>query len=297
VSPRDIAVLYRANFQSRSIEEQFLYSGLPYQVLGTKFFDRKEIKDVLSYLRAALNPQSVVDMTRAVSAPNRGIGKMTLTKMLDGTEESLGPALQDKVRLFRNILTEIKYRAHNNKPSETLAHIIKASGMEKKYKDGTEEEKERLENLKELVSLATKYDLMEPMEGIEHILQDAALATDQDELVEDTNAVKLMTVHASKGLEFDYVFVTGLEEGLFPHEKMGDGDIDDEEERRLFYVAITRAGKKLYLTYATTRTIYGQQQVNLPSRFLNDLNPSYIEDARDTEASGGGSGKVDLIDF
>lgn len=300
VSPRDIAVLYRANFQSRAIEEQFLYSGIPYQVLGTKFFDRKEVKDVLSYLRAALNPQSTVDMTRAVSAPNRGIGKMTLTKMLDGTEESLGPAIQDKVRKFRNILTEIKQVAHTQKPSETFTHIIKASGMEQKYREGTDEDKERLENLRELVSLATKYDAVEPIEGIEHILQDAALATDQDELAEDNNAVKLMTVHSSKGLEFDYVFVTGLEEGLFPHEKMGDDEVDDEEERRLFYVAITRAGKKLYLTHAMTRTIYGKEQTNIPSHFLNDLDPSYVEDARavqDGYNNGEVSGTVDLIDF
>ncbi len=295
-SPRDIAVLYRANFQSRGIEEQFLRAGVPYQVLGTKFFDRKEVKDVLSYLRAALNPQSVVDMTRAVSTPSRGIGKMTLTKMLDGTEESLSPSLQEKVRKFKNTLTEIRQVASTKKPSETFVHIIKSSGMEAKYKDGTEEERERLENLKELVTLASKYDGLVPIEGIEHILQDAALATDQDELEEDNNAVKLMTVHASKGLEFDYVFVTGLEEGLFPHEKMGDENVDDEEERRLFYVAITRAGKKLYLSYAASRTIYGRKQVNIPSHFLSDLDPSYIEDARGSDGDSD-NGKVDLIDF
>ncbi len=299
VAPRDIAVLYRANFQSRGLEERFLYSGVPYQVLGTKFFDRKEVKDVLSYLKAALNPKSTVDMARAVASPPRGIGKMTLTKMLSGEEHTLGPALQEKARKFNNLLTEIKHVALSSKPSETFTHIIKASGMESKYKNGTEEERERLENLKELVTLATKYDALEPQEGIEHILQDAALATDQDELEEDNNAVKLMTVHASKGLEFDYVFVTGLEEGLFPHEKMGDSaDIDEEEERRLFYVAITRAGQKLYLTHATTRTIYGKEQVNMPSQFLNDLDPSYLEDARATLTGedGGAGGESDKVD-
>ncbi len=301
VAPRDMAVLYRANFQSRALEEHFLYAGVPYQVLGTKFFDRKEVKDVLSYLRAALNPRSTVDLARAVSSPSRGIGKMTLTKMLDGTEHTLGPALQEKVRKFKNLLTEVRQVAATKKPSEAFTHIIKASGMESKYKSGTEEERERLENLKELVTLATKYDNLEPIEGIEHILQDAALATDQDELEEDNNAVKLMTVHASKGLEFDYVFVTGLEEGLFPHAKMGDDEVDDEEERRLFYVAITRAGSKLYLTHAMSRTIYGSEQANIPSQFFNDLSPSYIEDARAALVGDGGAGesngKVDLIDF
>ena len=299
VSPRDIAVLYRANFQSRALEERFLYSGTPYQVLGTKFFDRKEVKDVLSYLHAALNEQSTVDMARAVSTPSRGIGKMTLTKMLEGKELELGPALQEKVRKFRNLLTDIRQVALTKRPSETLVHIIKTSGMDAKYKSGTEEERERLENLKELVTLATKYDSLEPQEGIEHILQDAALATDQDELEEDNNAVKLMTVHASKGLEFDYVFVTGLEEGLFPHEKLGSGDdIDEEEERRLFYVAITRAGRKLYLSHATTRTIYGSEQTNVPSQFLNDLDPAYLEDARQVDPNTLEQGvRVDLIDF
>ncbi len=299
IQPRDIAILYRANFQSRGLEEQFLYSNIPYQVLGTKFFERKEIKDVLSYLRASLNPLSTIDLTRAVSTPSRGIGKMTLIKMLEGKEEQLSPSLQEKVRKFKNILTGIKHTAFTSKPSETIMHIIKASGMEAKYKNGTEEEKERLENLKELVTLATKYDTLEPQEGIEYILQDASLATYQDELEEDNNAVKLMTVHASKGLEFDYVFITGLEEGLFPHQKMGnDNDIDEEEERRLFYVAITRAGKKLYLTHASTRTIYGSEQVNIPSQFLNDLNPDYIEDARDQlHSATNSSNKVDLIDF
>lgn len=301
---RDIAVLYRANFQSRALEEQFLYSGVPHQVLGTKFFDRKEVKDILSYLRAALNPNSTVDITRAVSAPPRGIGKMTLTKMLDGTVNTLRPASQKKVNDFKLLLRNIKQVAATKKPSETFTYIIKSSGLEQKLKDGTQEDKERLENLKELASLATKYDALESMEGIEHILQDAALATDQDDLAEDNNAVKLMTVHASKGLEFDYVFVTGLEEGLFPHEAMSsDEDRDDEEERRLFYVAITRAGQKLYLTHTATRTIYGSEQVNIPSRFLNDLDPSYLEDARTArqglavDEDGDNTGKVDLIDF
>jgi DNA helicase-2/ATP-dependent DNA helicase PcrA len=269
-------------------------------VLGTKFFDRKEVKDVLSYLRASLNPKSVVDITRAVSTPSRGIGKMTITKILDGEEHTLGPALQEKVRKFKNLLIEINQRAGTHKPSEVMTYIIQASGMEKKYKEGTEDEKERLENLRELVTLASKYDAFDPLEGVEHILQDAALATDQDELEEDNNAVKLMTVHASKGLEFDYVFVTGLEEGLFPHERMGNGEVDEEEERRLFYVAITRAGKKLYLTHAMTRTIYGKEQSNIPSQFFNDLNPEYTQDARAIQGGydgESGGGKVDLIDF
>lgn len=295
VSPRSIAVLYRANFQSRALEQRFYAADIPYQVLGTKFFDRKEVKDVLSYLRAALNPKSAVDVARAVAAPPRGIGKVTLTKMLDGTVVSA-----PKVDEFYTLLREIAASAVHKTPSETLIFIIKKSGLEGKLKEGTDEDRERLENLRELVSYATLYDAEEGIVGIEHLLEQVALATDQDEMEEDANKVRLMTVHASKGLEFDYVFVTGLEEGLFPHERMGGEDtVDDEEERRLFYVAITRAAKKLYLSYAGTRTIYGSQQVNVPSRFLDDLDPVYLENARsgpgDSWSTSGG--KVDLIDF
>lgn len=292
VSPRDIAVLYRANFQSRALEQRFYGAGIPYQVLGTKFFDRKEVKDVLSWLRAALNPNSAVDIARAVAAPPRGIGKTTLTKMLDSAV-----AGNQKVDDFYTLLREIAATAAHKTPSETIIHIIKKSGLEQKLKEGTEEDKERLENLRELVSYATMYDAEPGMPGIEHLLEHVALATDQDEMEEDNDKVRLMTVHASKGLEFEYVFVTGLEEGLFPHERMGGNEkVDEEEERRLFYVAITRAGKKLYLTYAHTRTIYGSQQMNAPSHFLEDLDPSYLENAHRDEHTTT-PGKVDLIDF
>jgi DNA helicase-2/ATP-dependent DNA helicase PcrA len=142
--------------------------------------------------------------------------------------------------------------------------------------DGLEGE-ERLENVKELVTLATKYDAMEQMHGIEKMLEEAALASDQDEIKEEQNAVKLMTIHAAKGLEFNHVFITGLEQGLFPHERMGDKKDDDEEERRLFYVALTRARTQLYLSCASIRTIFGQKQVGVPSEFISDISTDLIE--------------------
>ncbi len=300
VCPSEIAVLYRANFQSRSLEESFFHSKIPYQVLGTKFFDRKEIKDVLSYVRAALNPSCFGDIARIVATPPRGIGKQTLAHMIDGTLDKLSQAAQKKVEDFKKLLAEIKNMAENLKVSEALRFTIRASGLEAKLKNGTEEDKERYENMQELVTLATKYDSLTRGEGIEKMIEDAALATDQDELEENTNSVKLMTVHAAKGLEFDYVFIVGLEEGLFPHERLEDETHDEEEERRLFYVALTRARKKIFLSHTFVRTIYGKQQVNVPSQFISDINSEHTEESNSGAKNlphSRGMSLMDDIDF
>ncbi len=299
VPAREIAVLYRANFQSRALEEAFLYSGTPYQVLGTKFFDRKEVKDTLSYIRAALNTENRVDVTRIIATPPRGIGKVTLTKMLEGKDSELTGATAKKVQEFRTLLAHISEYALTHKVSETIKMVVKESGLEKLYMNSGEDGLERLENVKELASLATKYDALEHGEGIEKLLEDAALATDQDSLEKNENAVKLMTVHAAKGLEFDYVFVTGLEEGLFPHERLGEEKEDDEEERRLFYVALTRARKQVFLTHALVRTIFGSQTIQTPSQFIEDIDENllHFEQSEYSRWRGENEGKVDLIDF
>lgn len=297
VEPRDIAVLYRANFQSRALEQAFMYAGVPYQVLGTRFFDRAEVKDVLSYIRAGLNPDAHGDIARISSTPPRGIGKMTLATMLEGRESELNPALQKKVADFRSVLAAIGKAALTERPSEAIRFAVQKSGLEEKLRNGTEEDRERLENIKELATLASKYDELPPEEGIERLLEDASLATDQDSLEKDHNAVKLMTVHASKGLEFDYVCIVGLEEGLFPHERMGDsGDVDEEEERRLFYVALTRARKKVLLTHAVIRTIYGSQSIQTASQFIDDIDDEHLE-RLDGGYSAPAEDSVDLIDF
>jgi len=277
-SPSSIAVLYRTNFQSRVLEEAFLNFGVPYQLLGTKFFERKEVKDVLSFLRLSLNQSSTGDLARVVNVPARGIGKVTMLKMIEGKE--ITGAAKEKVERFWQMLQDIADHARTEKVSETLRFIIKRTGMEADYKkNGTEEDLERLENLQELVSLATQYDELNAEEGVEALIENAALQSDQDELKskEEKDAVRLMTVHAAKGLEFPYVFIAGMEEGLFPHERLDDKGIDHEEERRLFYVALTRAEKKVFLTYAHMRTIYGSARVNVPSSFLNDISDEYIE--------------------
>lgn len=295
---REIAVLYRANFQSRVLEEAFLNKNIPYQVLGVKFFERKEVKDVLSFIKASLNRESTNDMVRIVNVPPRGIGKATMLKVITGQENTLGPSLKNKVAQFLHLLEKIKAVALKDTPSALIKYIIQETGMETVYRNGGPEEQEKLENLRELVSVASQYDALPTGEAIEKLLENAALATDQDELEKDHPAVKLMTVHASKGLEFDYVFIAGLEEDLFPHQRMGEenkSESQSEEERRLFYVAITRARKKVFLSYAQLRTIYGAQKVNTPSGFISDIGDEHIESKGDEEAPRGV--KAIFIDF
>lgn len=296
--PREIAVLYRANFQSRTLEEAFLRKEIPYQVLGVKFFERKEIKDILSFIKASLNRESINDLVRIINVPPRGIGKTTILKVIAGQENTLGPSLRIKVSQFLDLLERIKDVAIKQSPSQLIKYIIRETGIEMAYRKGTGEEQEKLENIRELVSVATQYDALPTGEAIEKLLENAALATDQDELEKDNNAVRLMTVHASKGLEFDYVFITGLEEDLFPHQRLGEAEVSQseaEEERRLFYVALTRARKKVFLSYALLRTIYGAQKVNTPSNFISDIGDEHITSTGDTEKPRGI--KAIFIDF
>ncbi|MBY0309702.1 UvrD-helicase domain-containing protein [Patescibacteria group bacterium] len=279
-APSEVAVLYRTNFQSRSLEEAFLRNNIPYQLLGTKFFERREVKDILSYLRLALNPDSQSDLARVVNEPARGIGKVTLLKLIEGKRSELSGKVREKVDEFYAIMTSITEAASISTPSDLIKFIMKRSGYEAMLKEqGTEEDLERLENLRELVSVATRYDDLAPEDAVTALLERAALESDQDELKnrDEQDAVRLMTIHAAKGLEFSQVFISGLEEGLFPHERLDDARIDHEEERRLFYVALTRAKHKLHLTYAHLRTIYGTQRVNVPSSFLNDISSTHIE--------------------
>jgi DNA helicase-2/ATP-dependent DNA helicase PcrA len=287
-----IAVLYRANFQSRALEEAMLRYNIPYQVLGVKFFERREIKDTLTYLRAALNPDNLSDIKRIINFPTRGIGKVTLIKIFSGQKENLPIKMQIKINNFYDILEEIKEKIKTTKTSDVIKFVVKKSGIEMELNSGGEEDIERLENIRELATLALKYDNLENGAGVEKLLEDASLASDQDSLMinqekkkeKEINAIKLMTVHASKGLEFKYVFVTGLEDGLFPHERQNEEGIDREEERRLFYVAITRAKEKLFLSFANFRTIFGSRNINAPSEFISDIPADLLE--KEGEDSG-----------
>ena len=281
VPANEIAVLYRENSQSRVLEEAFLHAGLPYRVLGTRFFERKEVKDVLSYLRAGLNPKSKSDLARIVGVPPRGIGKVTLEKMFVG--EVLGGA-GAKVWAFQNTLAKIREAINVLPASEAVRFCIETSGIQKMFDAKTEEGRERLGNIRELANLAAKYENDEPPSGIEKLLEEVALQSEQDELdiAKDKGGVSLMTVHASKGLEFDAVFVVGMEQGLFPSLR-NDADRDPEEERRLFYVALTRARKHLFLSYAHERTKYGSREGAVPSEFLSDIDSRLMRHATDAE--------------
>ena len=297
--PKDFAVLYRANFQSRAAEEALLRADIPYQVLGTKFFERKEVKDTLSFIRAAVY-ETNADLARIANVPARGIGKVTLLKILAGKESELTGATREKVLQLRSLLARIHDAAAKCTPSELVRFVITQSGMESQFLQDKLEGPERLENLKELVSLASRYDQHEQvtegfahagleapvLSNIEAFLESAALASDQDELKDEANAVRLMTVHASKGLEFPVVFITGLEEGLFPYERdpstssgQGGAENEKEEERRLCYVAITRAQHKVYLSYASYRTVFGSKNATIPSQFLSDIPDELLEAA------------------
>ena len=289
--PEDIAVLFRTNFQSRALEEGFLRAGVPYKLIGTKFFARKEVKDALAWMRLALDPSREVDKLRAAASPARGIGKVTLGKLAAGQRAQLRTGELAKVEAFEAVIDELAQAADILTPSEFVKLVVEKSGMRRAMVDeGNADDRERFENVEELASVAARHDAMLGKEGIAAFLAEAALASDQDELdrpqgvtsrrgdtLRAQGGVTLMTVHAAKGLEFGTVFVSGMEEGLFPHQGMGnDSDRDEEEERRLFYVAMTRAKDRLFLTLARVRKIYGSDFSSVPSSFLADIDSSLM---------------------
>lgn len=293
VDPEEIAVLYRTNFQSRALEDAFLTQNLPYHLVGTRFFDRKEVRYALSYIRLALNQDSVSDLRRIINTPRRGIGKKTLERILTGRKDEISARRKERIDAFWNIISQIEAATKTKNPSEVVKITLEQSGLLTTLKeDGGEEAKERIANLKELVSLATRYDSTE--EGIQKFIENAALMSDQDSLRSGNSGVRLMTIHAAKGLEFEYVFITGLEQGLFPQDKEGATAEEKEEERRLMYVALTRAKERAFLSYAETRRIYGSKTVNLPSEFLDDIPDSLLEHDRDLSST---EDTIELLDI
>ena len=288
--PEDIAILFRTNFQSRALEEGLLHANVPYKLLGTHFFARKEVKDALSWMRLAMDPSREVDMIRAIQSPPRGIGKVLIGKLAQyqirfgtglaaGQRDMLRAGELAKVEQFERVIEELASATETLRPSEFVKLIVEKSGMRRVlFDEGNEEDRERFENVEELASVAARHDDVIGKEGIALFIAEAALASDQDELDQgEKKGVTLMTVHAAKGLEFGTVFVSGMEEGLFPHQAMGnDTHRDEEEERRLFYVAMTRAKERLILTLARVRKIYGSDTYAEPSSFLSDIDNSLI---------------------
>jgi len=280
VPAEEFAVLYRANFQSRALEEAFLSAGLPYTVVGTRFFDRAEIKDVLAYVKCALNPSDQASFARATATPRRGLGEKTLLQYF--TQSIAG----EKIRAFLALLENIRQALTSQPLPTALQHLVRVSGYEEILKQTGEEGTERLENIRELVNLAGKYKNLPTEEALEQFLTEAGLVSDQDALMHEDNkkrGVRLMTVHAAKGLEFRHVFVVGLEQDLFPHKResldFARDESSDSEERRLFYVALTRAKEKLHLSYCQVRQVYGEQRIGVPSEYISDIDPELIEQA------------------
>ncbi|MDP3956039.1 MAG: 3'-5' exonuclease [bacterium] len=287
--PSDIAILYRANHQSRAFEETLLRAGINYQLVGVRFYERKEVKDVLAYLRLAMNEGDVMSILRVINTPKRGLGTKAQELITAGKAGELPAKARKAFNEFSSFITTLRSQLTEIKPSEIVASIIENTGLRKELE--AQNEDERLENLQELVSLAARYDALAIGEGIALMLEHASLMSDQDELGADNEGgVRLMTVHSAKGLEFETVYIAGLEQGLFPSERAtkssGDSQIQSEEERRLCYVAITRAKQKLTLSYAGMRTVFGSTEARMPSEFLADI-PKHLSDFQSgTGASG-----------
>ncbi len=279
IPPEEIAVLFRANFQSRVLEEAFLLASVPYRVIGTRFFERAEVKDILSYIRASINRDGLADIKRSINNPKRGIGDSSIAKIFAGMGSDIPAKAKKSYEEYIRILDKILMATESQQPSEIVRYVLEVTGLREEYESEGEQGIERVENVGELATIASIYDTLPHPDGLLKFLEDAALRSDQDEVNEKNNGVRLITAHASKGLEFRIVFIVGMEEGLFPHERsLKAQKIEDaEEERRLFYVALTRAKEKIFISHASQRTLFGQRNIAIPSQFLYDIPEDLIE--------------------
>jgi len=284
VEYKDIAILYRTNAQSRLFEETFITDQIPYHIVGgVGFYNRKEIKDVLAYLRLIYNDKDDISLLRVINVPKRGIGNKTVENLIKKAEEehkSLYEAITSGKELaFKELIEDFKKLQNSMSLTELVEAILENTGIRREYKeDKTLESDNRLENLEEFKSITKSYEDRNGEVSLDDFLLEVSLMTDVHENdTEVDNAVSLLTVHAVKGLEFDYVFVVGLENGLFPHMNSLEKDSDIEEERRLCYVAVTRAKIKLYLVNAQMRIQFGQDMSNPESIFIKEINEDLIE--------------------
>jgi DNA helicase-2/ATP-dependent DNA helicase PcrA len=306
----DIAVFYRTNAQSRVVEEVFMKAGIPYRVVGgVRFYERREIKDVLAYLRAIVNPQDAVSMRRIINTPKRGIGDQTVAA-LEGFAREEGITLLEAcrrvdeiavlssralgaVRGFVDVMERLRAgMGQDARPSR----VVEAAFMETGYyaeldAERTVEAESRKENLRELIGVGAEFEARFPDAGLPEFLEQIALVTEQDEYDEAASTVTLMTLHNAKGLEFEVVFIAGMEDGVFPHFRSMTDAEELEEERRLAYVGITRARKRLYLAHSWSRSLFGASSYNPPSRFLNEIPSELIEELK----QGDGHGQPDPV--
>jgi DNA helicase-2/ATP-dependent DNA helicase PcrA len=309
----DIAVMYRTNAQSRAIEEAFLRYGIRYQLVGgTRFYQRREVKDALAYLRILRNDTDQVSFERILNVPARGIGEKSLDELrveaaggrtivpegaadpaapeptywgailaaAEGRLESLGGRARTALGGFATLVSRLRTRIGVLSLPELLDAVLEESGYRAMLADGSEEGEERWANLLELRSVTTRYDDLSPDDALDRFLEETALVADQDSYEVGADAVTLITLHAAKGLEFPVVFIGGLEEGVFPHSRSLDDEKQLEEERRLAYVGITRAKRRLFLSHAARRATWGQGNLSVPSRFLFESPPALMSGPR-----------------
>ena len=297
----DVAAFYRTNAQSRAVEEELVHQGIPYRVVGgTRFYDRKEVRDLLAYLRLIANPDDEISFRRIVNVPKRGIGQTSVLRlaaaatsegtqigrMLERAEEAglSGKALKGAKELSA-LLSELRAAAAEVPPGELVQLVAKRSGyLDELAAEGTHEAEGRIENIAELAGVAGEY------ERLSELLETVALVSDSDELDAGASRVSLMTLHTAKGLEFPAVFLVGMEEGIFPHSRTLGEPLELEEERRLFYVGITRARRLLYLTHAWSRNLWGRTTPGMPSRFLAEVPEHLLRDVGGGRIFGAGTG-------
>ena len=305
---REIAVMYRMNAQSRAIEESFLRYGIRYQLIGgTRFYARREVKDALAYLRILRSDTDSVSFERIINVPARSIGEKTIDVLRrlasrdEGTywsaieaaaagESEIAPRTRNAIAEFAALVRRLRARIGVLPLPELLDEVLEVSGYRAMLADGSEEGEERWANLLELRSVTTRYDDLGPEDALDRLLEETALVADQDSYEGDADAVTLITLHAAKGLEFPVVFIAGLEEGVFPHSRALDDEKELEEERRLAYVGITRAKRRLFLSHAWRRATWGMGQASVPSRFLLEIPAELMEGPQ----LGGGSEERDL---
>ena len=280
---KDIAVLYRTNAQSRVVEEEMLKENLPYRVVGSfYFYSRREIKDLIAYLRLLHNSKDNVSLLRVINVPKRGIGLKTienLTAKADQENTSIYEAITSgKELVFKEMIEKLKEIASDLTLTELIDKVLETTGMKEELEsEKTLEAEVRLENLEEFKSITKSFEEREGLISLEDFLLEISLISDVEDYKDDPNRINLMTIHSVKGLEFDHVFVIGMEEGLFPHINSLMEASELEEERRLMYVAITRAKDDLHLVNARRRTLFGNEQINPVSRFIGEINSNLIE--------------------
>jgi DNA helicase II / ATP-dependent DNA helicase PcrA len=291
----DFAILYRTNAQSRPFEDLLLHNNIPYNIVGgLKFYDRKEVKDAIAYLRIIVNPEDTVSLLRIINTPRRGIGKTTMDRLMDASQQmgiplweivndetsvnTMGGRAAKALNQFAQMIQSTKDQLENLTAAEVLSHIIEQTGyVTELQQQGTDEADNRIANIYELYNAVQQFQEDNEENSLEAFLASASLSSDLDDVNEEQQKVSMMSLHAAKGLEFPVVFLVGMEQGLLPHNRTLNDPLEIEEERRLCYVGITRAQEQLFLTYTRERRLWGNREPAISSQFLQELPEELIE--------------------